>query len=134
MSAYFITLYTILYPSLPENDISFMLHVWDEFILDGWKSFFSIWLTILKYHEKEIINCKENDKLFSFLGNTIKNSELFKKENYQKFHELKKTFNINDELIKNLQDEIALEAGIRKVGTSKIIEDFNSGDKVGGIK
>ena len=134
MSAYFITLYTILYHCLPEDDISFMLHAWDEFILDGWKSFFSIWLTILNYHEKEIINCKENDKLFSFLTNTIKNSELFKKENYQKFHELKKKFKINDELIKNLQDEIAVEAGIRKVGTSKIIEDFNSDDKAGGIK
>ena len=59
---------------------------------------------------------------------------MFKKENYQKFHELKKKFKINDELIKNLQDEIAVEAGIRKVGTSKIIEDFNSDDKAGGIK
>ena len=133
MSAYFITLYTILYPTLPKDDISFILNLWDEFILDGWQSFFSDWLAILKYHENEIINAK-NDKLINFLTNEIKNSELFKKENYQKFYELKRKFTISEELIKNLQNEIVVEAGIRKVGTSTIIEGFNTDDKVGGIK
>ena len=133
MSAYFITLYTILYPNLPENDISFILHLWDDFILDGWSSFFSNWLTILKYHEKDIMKIKE-DRLINFLTNQIKESDLYKKENYPKFLELKKKFKINEELIKNLQDEIAVEVGIRKIGASTIIEDFNADDKAAPIK
>ena len=133
MSAYFITLNTILYPSLPGDDISFMLHLWDDFILDGWKSFFSSWLAILKYHENDIVPM-ENDKLINFLTNKIKDSELFKKENYHKFYELKKKFKIDEELIKNLQDEISVEAGIRKVGASTIIGDLNADGKSGEIK
>ena len=128
MSAYFITLYTILYPNLPENDISFMLHLWDDFIFDGWSSFFSNWLAILKYHENDIIELKE-DKLINFLTNSIKESDLYKKENYLKFLEIRKKFKVSEELIKNLQDEIALEVGIRKIGASTIIEDFNADDK-----
>ena len=128
MSAYFITLYTILYPNLPENDISFMLHLWDDFIFDGWSSFFSNWLAILKYHENNIMELKE-DKLINFLTNGIKESDLYKKENYHKFLEIKKKFKVSEELIKNLQDEIAVEVGIRKIGASTIIEDFNADDK-----
>ena len=128
MSAYFITLYTILYPNLPENDISFMLHLWDDFIFEGWSSFFSNWLAILKYHENDIMEIIE-DKLINFLTNRIKESDLYKKENYPKFLELKKKFKISEELIKNLQDEIAVEIGIRKIGASTIIEDFNADDK-----
>ena len=128
MSAYFITLYTIMYSSLPENDISFILHIWEDFFLDGWSSFFSVWLTILKYHENEIISM-ENDKLINYLSNQIKDSELFRKENYKKFYELKKKYKIDEELVKNLQNEISVEAGIRKVGTSTIIEDFNADNK-----
>ena len=128
MSAYFITLHTILYQNLPEDDCSFMLHLWDGFILDGWCSFFSDWLAILKYHEKEII-ASGYEQLIDYLSNTLKNSELFKKENYNKFYELKKRFKISEELVKNLQDEIGVEAGIRKVGPSTIIEGFNDDDK-----
>ena len=130
MSAYFVSLYTILYPSLPKDDISFIIHLYDDFIFDGWQSFFSVWLSILKYHEIKILNIP-NDKLLDFLTNKIKDSELFKKENYQKFSEIKKKFKISEELVKNLQNEIAIEAGIRKVGASTIIEDFNADDKVG---
>ena len=128
MSAYFITLDTILYQDLPDDDYSFILRLWDGFILDGWCSFFSDWLAILKYHEKDIIAI-ESERLLEYLSNKIKNSELFKKENYNKFYELKKQFKISEELVKNLQDEIAVEAGIRKVGTSTIIEGFNDDDK-----
>ena len=133
MSAYFITLNTILYPSLPEDDISFLIHLWDEFLLDGWRSFNSAWLAILKYHEKDIMTC-ENEELFNFVTNKIKESKLFKKENYPKFYELKKKFKVSEELIRNLQDEIAVEVGIKKVGTSTIIEGFNADDKEEVIK
>ena len=128
MSAYFITLFTILYPHLPENDTSFICRVWDEFIFDGWKSFFTTWLAILKFHENDIISCNEGD-IMHVLINKTKNSILFKNENYEKFLEIKNKFKISEELIKNLQYEISEEVGIRKVGTSTIIEDFNVDDK-----
>jgi hypothetical protein len=129
LSAYFITLNTILYPSLPKDDISFLLHIWDDFILDGWCSFFTIWLAILKYNENQILTVPD-DRVFNFLTNEIKDSDIFKKENYQKVSELKKTFKVKEILINNLRDEIAVEAGIRKVGASTIIEDFNDDDKL----
>ena len=128
ISGYFITFYTILYSSLPQNDASFLLHLWDDFFLEGWCSFFSSWLAILKYHEKEIVSMGD-DKLINYLTNTIKDSDLFRKEKYKEFHQLKKKFKITEELVKNLQDEISVEVGIRKVGTSTIIEDFNSDNK-----
>ena len=128
MSAYFITLFTILYSHLPENDSSFIIHIWDEFILDGWKSFFAIWLAILKYHENDILKVNDGE-IMNFMTNKIKDSDLFKKENYKKFLEIKSKFKITDELVKNLQYEISEEMGIRKVGTSTIIEDFNVDDK-----
>ena len=129
LSAYFITLNTILYPSLPKDDISFLLHIWDDFILDGWCSFFTIWLAILKYNENQILTVPD-DRVFNFLTNEIKDSDIFKKENYQKVSKLKKTFKVKEKLINNLRDEIAVEAGIRKVGASTIIEDFNDDDKL----
>ena len=70
-----------------------------------------------------------DDKLINYLTNTIKDSDLFRKEKYKEFHQLKKKFKITEELVKNLQDEISVEVGIRKVGTSTIIEDFNSDNK-----
>ena len=85
-------------------------------------------MAILKYHENDIIELKE-DKLINFLTNSIKESDLYKKENYLKYLELKKKFKVSEELIKNLQDEIAVEVGIRKIGASTIIEDFNADDK-----
>ena len=42
---------------------------------------------------------------------------------------IKKQFKITEELMINLEYEIAEETGIRKVGTSAIIEDFNDDDK-----
>ena len=128
MSAYFITMFTILYSHLPENDISFLLHIWDEFIFEGWKSFFEIWLAILKFYEKDILNIKEED-IMNFLANKIRDCELFKKEKYETFLKIKNQFKITEELMINLEYEIAEETGIRKVGTSAIIEDFNDDDK-----
>ena len=129
MSAYFITMFTIINSNLPENDVSFLLHVWDEFILDGWKSFCEIWLAILKFYENDILKSKEGD-LMNFLTNNIRYCILFKKENYDKFCEIKNNFKLSDELMKNLQYEISEETGIKKVGTSTIIEGFNSDDKL----
>ena len=128
MSAYFITMFTILYSHLPENDISFLLHIWDEFIFEGWKSFFEIWLAILKFYEKDILNIKEED-IMNFLANKIRDCELFKKEKYETFLGIKNQFKITEELMINLEYEIAEETGIRKVGASAIIEDFNDDDK-----
>ena len=128
MSAYFITLFTILYPHLPDNDTSFICHVWDEFIFDGWKSFFTTWLAILKFYENDIISCNEGD-MMNLLINKTRDCILFKKENYEKFLEIKNKFKISEELMTNLQYEISEEVGIRKVGTSTIIEDFNVDDK-----
>ena len=128
VSAYFVSFYTTIYQDLPDNDISFLFHLWEGFFLDGWCSFFSDWLAILKYHEKDIMTT-DDDLLIGYLTNISKNTDLFRKEKYNIFCELKKQFKISEELVRNLQEEIGVETGIRKVGASVIIEDFNQDDK-----
>ena len=128
ISAYFVSFYTMIYQFLPDDDFSIMFHLWEGFFLDGWSSFFSDWLAILKYNEEEIVSI-EDDQLITYLTNITKDSAIFKKENFNKFCELKKQFRITEELVRNLQDEIGVETGIRKVGASVIIEDFNKDDK-----
>ena len=128
ISAYFVSFYTMIYQFLPDDDFSIMFHLWEGFFLDGWSSFFSDWLVILKYNEEGIISV-EDDQLITYLTNITKESAIFKKENYNKFCELKMQFRITEELVRNLQDEIGVETGIRKVGASVIIEDFNKDDK-----
>ena len=127
ITAYFITLFTIIYSDLPDGDTYFILRVWDEFIIDGWRSVFSVLLTVLKYHEKIILSL--GDGLMGYLSSTMKKTELFKKENYEIFYKLKKDFIISDELLRTLEEEVVIETGIKKVGTSTIIEGFNSDDK-----
>ena len=127
ISAYFITLFTNLYCELQNNDIYFIFRVWDEFIIDGWKAFFSILLAMLKYHENIILS--KDEGLISYLSSHIKKSELFKKENYDIFYKLKKSFIINDELLRTLEEEVTIETGMIDLGTSTIIENFNKYDK-----
>ena len=70
----FISLFTNIYLSLPDNDFSFLLEIWDDFILNGWKTIFTDILAILKQNEKKILSLS-GQKLIKYLSDGITRSE-----------------------------------------------------------
>ena len=113
LSPYFITLFTHLYPYIQEKDNMFIIRVWDEFIIHGWKAIFEVILTLIKLKEKIILNL-EGDELLDYLVNKINKDDIFRNKNYDTFEEMKKNFVVTNELINILEEEIKLDKKIRK--------------------
>ena len=113
LSPYFITLFTHIYPYIQEKNNIFILRVWDEFIINGWKSIFEVILTLIKIKEKNILSL-EGDELVDYLVNKINKDEIFRNKNYEKFEETKKGFVVPNELISYIEEEIKLGMKIKK--------------------
>ena len=104
----FISLFTNIYSSLPENDFSFLLEIWDDFILNGWKTIFTDVLAILKQNENKILNLK-SEELIKYLSNGITNGEMFTIYNYDEFKKEKNKFQPTNQLLEILSKESILE-------------------------
>ena len=104
----FISLFTNIYASLPENDYSFLLQIWDDFILNGWKTIFTDVLTILKQNENKILNLQGED-LMKYLTDGITNGEMFTVYNYDEFKKEKNKFQPSNQLLEILSKESSLE-------------------------
>ena len=89
------------------------MRVWDEFIINGWKTIFEIILTLLKLKEKILIKL-EGDELVDYLVNKINKDDIFRNKNFEKFEEMKKFFVVNNDLITYIEEEIKLEMKIQK--------------------
>ena len=111
-SPYFLTLFSNVYIVNPSAD-KIVMFIIDNFIIKGWRVIFKSILTLLKFNEKEIIG-KKDDEVLNYIIHDMKKSNLFLEENFEKFKELYKNFNITDELIDNLQEEYNLENKIKK--------------------
>ena len=111
-SPYFITLFSNTY-IINYNCMKFIMFIIDNFIFKGWRVIFTSILTLLKFKENEIIT-KNEDEVVNFLVNDMKKNELLLDENFDKFLEIYKSYNIKDELINNLQEEYNLENNIKK--------------------
>lgn len=112
INPYIITLFTNIYINLPDNELSFLLYVWDNFILNGWKSIFEVFLTIFKFVEKKILSLK-GDEILTFLTNDLVKNELFFDKNFEEFFELKKIFKLNKELIDSIEQEFLNDMKIK---------------------
>ena len=104
----FISLFTNIYSSLPENDFSFLLEIWDDFILNSWKTIFTDVLAILKQNENKILNL-ENEALTQYLTNGITNGEMFTIYNYDEFKKEKNKYQPSNQLLEILSKESSLE-------------------------
>ena len=113
LSPYFITLFTHIYPYIQEKNNVFIMRLWDEFIINGWKAIFEVILTLLKLKEKNILNI-EGDELVDYMVNKINKDEIFLNKNFEKFEEMRKYFVITNELINNIEEEIKLGNKINK--------------------
>ena len=112
LSPYFITLFTHIYPYIQEKNNIFIIRVWDEFIINGWKSLFEVILTLLKIKEKIILNL-EGDELVDYLVNKINKDDIFRNKNYETFEETKKCFVVTNELINIIEEDIKLSKKIK---------------------
>ena len=113
LSPYFITLFTHMYPFIQEKNNIFIMRVWDEFIINGWKTIFEVILTLLKLKEKILLKM-EGDELVDYLVNKINKDDIFRNKNYEKFEEMKKFFIVSNDLITNIEEEIKLGNKIKK--------------------
>ena len=113
VNPYLITLFTNVYVSLPENNTKFILYVWDNFLLNGWKSIFEIILAVLKCLEKKLLSLNEED-ILSFLGNNMWKNEIFYDDNFEEFLEIKKKLKINRGLLNLINEKIYMEKTIKK--------------------
>ena len=108
----FVSLFTNIYSSLPENDFSFLLEIWDDFILNGWKTIFTDVLAILKQNENKILNLNSED-LIKYLSNGITNGEMFTIYNYDEFKKEKNKYQPSNQLLELLSKESTLEEKLK---------------------
>ena len=111
-SPYFITLFSNVYISSGSTE-KINIFIIDNFIIKGWRVIFKSILSLLKYNEKEIIE-KKDDEVVNYVLHDMKKSNIFLEENFEKFKELYKNYNIKDDLIENLQEEYNIENKIKK--------------------
>ena len=126
-SSYFITLFTNVYPSFPEIENKVLIKAWDVFIIQGWKSFFSSLLAILEYNKEGILNCK-GDELMTYLITIMAKSDIFKSENVEIFCKLRKKYKITFNIIKNVEEEIAIESTIKDINLNTFISKESTDD------
>ena len=109
---YFITLFTYVYSSFKDVENLFLIRTFDDFLLSGWKKMFINLLIILKYNQNKIINFDEN-QLLNYLSNDLFKSEIFDNKNFEIYLKMKNEFkNINNKIIKDLEEEIKLKIEI----------------------
>ena len=109
----FISLFTNIYSSLPENDYSFLLEIWDDFILNGWKTIFTDVLAILQQNENKILELN-GEPLIKYLSSGITNGGMFTIYNYDEFKKVKNKFKPSNQLLEILSKESSLEKNIKK--------------------
>jgi len=119
VSPYFLTLFSHIF-ILNNNCKKFMIFIFENFILTGWKIIFKSILSILKYNEKEIINKKEEGELLNYVIQNIKKSDVFLDDNFENFLIIYNNFDINNNIINSLKEEYKLENELNKEIKSKI--------------
>ena len=111
-SPYFVTIFANIYYYQQDKSTKFLLHSLDDFILNGWCSVFSTFLSILKHFEKKILSLN-GEELIKFLVNDMGKNELFTDDNFSVFYKLKKQNWISSELLESLEEEIKVENDIK---------------------
>ena len=119
VSPYFLTLFSHVF-ILNNNCKKFMIFIFENFMLSGWKIIFNSILAILKHNEKEIINIKEEGELLNYVIQNLKKSDVFLDDNFEIFLKIYNNFDINNNIINRLKEEYKLENELNKEIKSKI--------------
>ena len=123
ISPWFITLFTSAFIDIEnKNNAKSIMHLWDLFILDGWKEIMKVGLILLKKKEKFMME-KLSETLLQFLTGDILKSEILDNEHFDELVDLcnNKEFKIPNKLLKDFENEYYLK---------KSIEFFNKDNKM----
>ena len=113
VSAYFLTLFSNVF-ILNNNCKKFMIFIFENFMLKGWKIIFKSLLALLKYSEEEIMNKKEEGEILNYVIQNLRKSSIFLDENFEMFLKIYNNFDVNNNIINDLKEEYNLENEIKK--------------------
>ena len=113
VSAYFLTLFSNVF-ILNNNCKKFMIFIFENFMLKGWKIIFKSLLALLKYNEEEIMNKKEEGEILNYVIQNLRKSNIFLDENFEMFLKIYNNFDVNNNIINDLKEEYNLENEIKK--------------------
>ena len=113
VSAYFLTLFSNVF-ILNNNCKKFMIFIFQNFMIKGWKIIFKSLLALLKYSEEEIMNKKEEGEILNYVIQNLRKSSIFLDENFEMFLKIYNNFDVNNNIINDLKEEYNLENEIKK--------------------
>lgn len=113
VSAYFLTLFSNVF-ILNNNCKKFMIFIFENFMIKGWKIIFKSLLALLKYSEEEIMNKKEEGEILNYVIQNLRKSSIFLDENFEMFLKIYSNFDVNNNIINDLKEEYNLENEIKK--------------------
>ena len=113
VSAYFLTLFSNVF-ILNNNCKKFMIFIFENFMIKGWKIIFKSLLALLKYSEEEIMNKKEEGEILNYVIQNLRKSSVFLDENFEMFLKIYNNFDVNINIINDLKEEYNLENEIKK--------------------
>ena len=113
VSAYFLTLFSNVF-ILNNNCKKFMIFIFENFMIKGWKIIFKSLLALLKYSEEEIMNKKEEGEILNYVIQNLRKSNIFLDENFEMFLKIYNNFDVNNNIINDLKEEYNLENEIKK--------------------
>ena len=109
------------------NKLNILVKIFDNFILNGWKTIFNTSLMIIKEKEDYILSLKNEELLKYFNGEIVE--QIFYNEDNYKFEELiNKSCLIKEKLIKNIEKEIGFENQIQMEFNENINKINNNED------
>ena len=109
ISPWFITLFTNAYSCVNNNEQpKVLLMIWEQFLFGGWEEIVKVGTYLIKYYEKQLLDIKSED-LLQFLVNDLTKTSFFQNENYNTLMYINCNLEIEDGLIKNIENEYELK-------------------------
>ena len=116
LSSWFITLFTNTFQfNTEEDNPKILLKIFDLFFFDGWKSMIIASIFLIKNYESKIL-VFNTEELIHFLITSILQEKYFQNDNYERFMYNVFNFKIEDELIKNIEEEIEIKQKMPDLG------------------
>ena len=109
ISPWFITLFTNAYSCIHNAEQpKVLLMIWEQFLFGGWGEIVKVGTYLIKYYEKQLLGI-ESEELVQFLLNDLTKTSFFQNENYNTLMYINCNLEIEDGLIKNLENEYELK-------------------------
>lgn len=110
ISSWFITLFTNSYNHNKNKDNpKILLRIFDSFLFYDWKAIMIIGISLLKIYEPDIFSLSTSEEILQFIKNDVVKANFFENENIDGFTDLILNYDIDEQLIKNIEEEIDIK-------------------------